>query len=66
MPSRALEWMYVDGLRRYDRESKLGEEEGEEGEEGREEGAVLSLDEMTSGREGGGATTRQASLRATQ
>jgi hypothetical protein len=65
-PSRALEWMYVDGLRRYDRESKLGEEEGEEGEEGEEEGALLSLDEMTSGREGGGATTRQASLRATQ
>jgi len=73
-PARALEWMYVDGLRRYDRESKLGEEEGE-GEEGGEEGAGLFLDEMAQDMEerweegseaGMAATTRQASLRATQ
>lgn len=71
-PARALEWMYVDGLRRYDRESgamEEGKEEKEEKEEEvgeEEEGAVVSLDEMVHGGEGEVATTRQASLRATQ
>ncbi|GAB5036118.1 Hypothetical protein NocV09_03400220 [Nannochloropsis oceanica] len=66
-PARALEWMYVDGLRRYDRQSgALEEEEGKEENqvEEEEEGAAVSVDEMVHWRDREAATTRQASLRA--